>query len=62
MTASDPNQHLEHICEAVSDLEGAIFMHKIGDTDKAHDSIRNALNRINTQVKELATIYRIDLE
>jgi archaellum component FlaC len=62
MTTSDPNQHLEHMGEAVSDLEGAIFMHKIGDTDKAHESIRNALTRINTQVKELASLYRIDLE
>jgi hypothetical protein len=62
MTASDPNQHLEHISEAVSDLEGAIFMHKMGDTDKAHESIRNSLIRINAQIRELATIYRIDLE
>jgi hypothetical protein len=59
---TDPNQHVEHISEAVSDLEGAIFMHKIGDTDKAHDSIRKALNRINAQVRELASLYRIDLE
>jgi hypothetical protein len=62
MTDSDPNQHLEHISEAVSDLEGAIFMHKMGDTDKAHESIRVALTRINMQVKELASFYRIDLE
>jgi hypothetical protein len=61
MTDSDPNQHLEHISEAVSDLEGAIFMHKMGDTDKAHESIRAALTRINMQVKELASFYRIDL-
>jgi hypothetical protein len=53
---------VEHITEAVSDLEGAIFMHKIGDTDKAHESIRAALLRINGQVKELAALYRIDLE
>jgi hypothetical protein len=62
MTGPDPNQHVEHITEAVSDLEGAIFMHKIGDTDKAHESIRAALLRINGQVKELAALYRIDLE
>lgn len=34
----------------------------IGDTDRAHESIRSALSRINERVKELAIIYRLDLE
>lgn len=56
MTPPDPDKHLEGISEIVTVLEVAIFMHKIGDTDRAHDSIRSALSRINASVKNFARV------